>query len=152
VPPSPIPAVRRVIHRERPDERTIEFSTEKIDELYNEAQAAIPFDTTTNYEGWIKRCVERGELEQCTISIDGVPVGLITYAFTGETFKELLISTAYIRNQNYDFIPLLTIFAKKLAKENNCKFIRFHTARKGLVKKALEQGFHVSEIVCRMTL
>lgn len=150
----PIPESKSkvIFHRQRPDGKTVEFSLERIDELYNETQAAIPFDTTTNYKDWIRRCVDRGELEQCTLSLDGVAVGLITYAFTGEIFKELLISTAYIKDTRYDYIPLLTIFAKKLAKENNCKFIRFHTARKGLVKKALQQGFHVSEIVCRLTL
>jgi hypothetical protein len=142
----------RILHRERPDGKCVEFSTERIDELYNESLAAIPFDSSTNWEGWLKASVEKGELEQATIKLDGVPIGLITYAFTGAKFKELLISTAYIRPQHYDFIPLLTTFAKKLAHENNCKFIRFHTARKGLVRKAIEQGFHVSEIVCRLTL
>ena len=142
----------RILHRERPDNRTIEFSTERIDELYNESLAAIPFDSSTNWEGWLKYSVEKGELEQCTIKIDGEPIGLITYAFTGAKFKELLISTAYIRPQHFDFIPVMTAFAKKIARENNCDFIRFHTARKGLVKRALEMGFHVSEIVCRLTL
>ncbi len=142
----------RILHRERPDGRTVEFSTERIDELYNETLAAIPFDSSTNWETWLTDCVDSGKLEQCTLKLDGKPIGLITFAITGTKFKELLISTAYIRNQNYDFIPILTTFAKKIAYANGCKFIRFHTARKGLVKKALEQGFHVSEIVCRLTL
>ena len=143
---------RKIIHREKPDGRTVEFSLEHIDELYTASEAAIPFDSTTNHAGWIKRCVESGRLDQCTISIDGKPIGLITYAVVGAMFNELLISTAYIENQGFDFIPLLTTFAKKLAYQEKCKYIRFHTARKGLVKKALEQGFHVSEIVCRLTL
>lgn len=142
----------RILHRERPDKFTVEFSTAKIDELYNETLAAIPFDSSTNWQGWLKASVETGKLDQATISIDGEPIGVVTYAVVGDQFKELLISTAYIRPQKYDFIPILTTFAKKIAHENNCKFIRFHTARKGLVKKALEQGFHVSEIVCRLTL
>lgn len=140
------------MHREKPDDKTIEFSTEKIDEFYNETLAAIPFDSSTNWEGWLKASVEKGELDQCVLKLDGVPIGMITYAFVGAKFKEMLISTAYIRPQNFDFIPLLTTFARKLAIQNNCKFVRFHTARKGLVKKALQNGFHVSEIVCRLTL
>ncbi len=143
---------KTLFHRVRPDGKTVEFSLGKIDDLVNEALAAIPFDSPTDWEGWQKECIEKGLLDTCIIKIDGEPQGIVTYVVTGTKQKELLISHAYIRNQNFDFIPLLTVFAKKLAKENGCKFVRFHTARKGLVKKALEQGFHVSEIVCRLTL
>lgn len=139
----------RVLHREKPDAHTIEFSTQRIDELYNESLAAIPFDSSTNWHGWLKSSIEKGDLEQATLYFDGEAVGLITYAITGAKFKELLISTAYIRPQGFNFIPAMTAFAEKIAKQNNCVFIRFHTARKGMVKTALQMGFHVSEIVCR---
>lgn len=144
----------RILHREKPDGLTIVFSTDKIDELYNETLAAIPFDspTATGNKDWVKRMVEEGKLNQCTVSIDGIPIGLITYAVVGELHRELLISTACITDTSFDYLPILKTFALKIAAQNDCKFIRFHTARKGLVKKALALGFHVSEIVLRLTL
>ena len=147
-------APRRILHREKPDGRTVEFSTDHIDAMYDEAEKLIPFDSpnTTNNAGWLKRCVEKGTLEQVTLSIDGKPVGLITYAVTGELFNELLISTASITDHSFDYIPLLTTFAKRLAKAEGCKYVRFHTVRKGLVKKALDQGFFVAEIVLRLKM
>ena len=146
--------VPRILHREKPDGLTIAFSTAKIDELYNQTLANIPFDSpeTTNCKDWLRKCVEQGLLQQATVSVDDIPVGLITYAVVGDFKKELLISTAYISDKRFDYVPILITFAKKIAAFHDCQFIRFHTARKGLVKKALAHGFHVSEIVCRLTL
>lgn len=144
----------RILHREKPDGLTVTFSTDKIDELYTEALALIPFDSpsTTNNKEWLARMVREGRLDQATLALDGIPIGLITYAVVGELHKELLISTASISDTTFDYLPFLKTFALKIAAQNDCKFIRFHTARKGLVKKALSLGFHVSEIVLRLTL
>lgn len=142
----------RILHLEKPDDHTIEFSTQQIDELYNKSQAAIPFDSGSEWKDWLKAKVLAGTLDQVTLAFDGKPIGLITYSVNESKIRELLIFSAFIEPQKFDFIPALTMFAKILAKQKGCEFIRFHTARKGLIKRAIQMGFHVSEIVCRIAV
>ncbi len=146
-------ASKYAIHREKVDDFTVEFSIERIDELLAESQAAIPFDNPTGFADWILREVSSGNLLQVVMRIDGENVGTLTYCITGDTFKELLITSAFIKFAPVNLLPIVDTFSTVIAKRANCKFIRFHTVRKGLIKIALKDyGYKVSEIVLRKTL
>jgi hypothetical protein len=41
---------------------------------------------------------------------------------------------------------------ESVARANDCKTIRMHTARHGLVKLALNSGWHTAEIVLRKSI
>lgn len=147
-----LPQPKRILHRERVDDRTLEFALENIDELITEAHAAIPFDSPTAWDDWIKRGIETGYLSSIVLRLDDVPIGSLTFCVTGDAFKELVITHAHINDSSFGYLPLLTTFATKVARLHACKFIRFHTVRKGLVKGAILQGFNVAEIVLRKAI
>ncbi len=138
------------IHREKIDEKTVEFSLERIDELLAASQNAIPFDNPTGFKDWIFREVSAGSLLQVVMRVDGMEVGTLTYCVTGDTFREMLITSCFLECPEINLLPIVDTFSVIIAKRCNCKFIRFHTIRKGLVKLALEKyGYNVSEIVLR---
>lgn len=138
------------IHREKIDDKTVEFSIERIDELLAESQDAIPFDNPTGFKDWIYREVSSGNLLQVIMRVDGMEVGTLTYCITGETFLELLITSCFLKFSEVNLLPIIDTFSVIIAKRCHCKFIRFHTIRKGLVKIALKDyGYNVSEIVLR---
>lgn len=140
------------MHRERPDELTVEFTLGHTDTLAAKTQALIPFDEPGTHAGWLKENIEAGRLNSTIIKVDGEEVGLLTWAVVEETDgsrKELLISTAIADSKKLPFLPIIKTVALKLAKEAGCDYIRFHTVRKGMVKQAIALGFYASEIVMR---
>lgn len=146
------PASRRLLHREKPDGLTVEFTLGKTDTLAARSQELIPFDAPGAHEGWLKSAIERGGLSSTVIQVDGEEVGLMTWAVIespDSSLKELLISTAHAESKKLPFLPIMLTVARKLAANNGCDYIRFHTVRKGLVKQAISLGFYVSEIVMR---
>lgn len=150
---SPIRANKFPVHREKIDDRTVEFSIERIDELLAESQEAIPFDNPTGFSDWISREVSAGNLLQVVMRVDGLEVGTLTYCITGETFRELLITSCFLKFSKVNLLPIVDTFSVIIAKRCNCKFIRFHTVRKGLIKIALQDyGYNISEIVLRKPL
>lgn len=151
----PIPANRKVssipFHREKPDGIAIEFTLGKTDDLVALSQAQIPFDSPDVHEGWIKQAIERGECQAVTIAVDGVPSGLLTYSVRQHPdCRELLVVSAVMNDHRLPYLPIMQTAMRRIAVQNECKFIRFHTVRKGLVKQALALGFNVSEFVLRM--
>jgi len=95
----------------------------------------------------LQRDLENGKLKTRLV---GNPenIALCLYAVDG---KELFIAALKSLKTNYDIDLSLETLAEltKVAKENKCEFIRFHTFRPGLVAKALEQGFLPTEFVLR---
>lgn len=141
------------IHREKIDDKTVTFCIERIDELLAKSQEAIPFDNPTGFKDWIFREVSAGNLLQVVVRIDGMEVGTLTYCITGEIFRELLITSCFLKCPEINLLPIIDTFSLILAKRNTCKFIRFHTIRKGLVKSSIEKyGYNISEIVLRKTV
>jgi hypothetical protein len=145
--------INRILHREKVDDKTLVFAVGAIDELISDALKAIPFDSPQCWGDWIREGIKNGFLSSVVLYLDEKPIGSITYAISGEPpRKELLISHAYINDTTFGYLPLLSTFASRVAKEAGCNSIRFHTVRKGLIIGALRQGFHVSEIVLRKPL
>lgn len=144
---------KRLLHRERPDGLTVEFTLGHTDDLRARTQKLIPFDGPEEvWRDWIKEGVDSGGLFSAVLKLDGEDVGLMTWSFVespNSSIKELLISTAIAESKKIGFLPLLKTFAVKIAKQTNCDYIRFHTVRKGLVKQAIALGFYPTEIVMR---
>lgn len=134
------------------DGATLVFAVDNIDALTCAAQAAIPFDSPLAWKDWIRRGIETGYLNSIILERDEIPIGNLTYVISGDVLKELVITHAYINDTAFSYLPLLTTFATKVARNCGCKFIRFHTVRKGLIKGALLQGFNVAEIVLRKSV
>lgn len=143
------PDSKRILHREKVDDKTLTFSLEKIDTLITEAQAAIPFDSPLVWKDWILRHIASGDLTCVTLDLDGIPIGSLTFAVTGKEIQEMVITHAHIKDHSLGYVPLLVTFCTKLARQYKCRFIRVHTVRKGLVCQLLKHTFNVSEIVLR---
>ncbi len=131
---------------------TVEFVLGKTDALATRSQELIPFDAPGAHKGWLKSAIERGGLSSTIIQVDGEEVGLMTWCVQespDSSLKELVIMTAHAESKKLPFLPIMATVARKLAKNNTCDYIRFHTVRKGLIKQSLALGFYVSEIVMR---
>lgn len=134
---------------------TVEFVLEKCDALVTLSNKLIPFDDPVSSKDWLKEALDRDELKSVTVTLDGEKIGLVTYCVVQHKScleRELVIVTAAIQSKKLSFIPLLVTFAEKIAKQEDCGFIRFHTVRKGLIKQTIACGFYVSEIVLRKPL
>lgn len=151
---SPILASKReILHRVQCDKGTVDFALGNVDELVSAAESQIPFDDPTGWEDWISRSIKNGALFSATIIFNGENIGLITWCFDQHKEREMLVASANVtKDVGLDFTELVTLFAVKIAKQSNCKFLRFHTVRKGLIKKALKIGYNVSEIVMRLKI
>lgn len=147
----PIPASKRILHREKVDGKTLAFSLERLDESLAAAQNAIPFDNPTAFKDWIKRKLDAGELSCISLRLDDKVIGSLTYAVVGDVKKELLLTHCHIADNSFGYCPLLKTFAVRVMELEKCDTVRFHTVRKGLIKTAIALGFHVSEIVLRLT-
>jgi hypothetical protein len=145
----------KLLHRVAPDGYTVEFFLTKIDEIIEAQESLIPFDDPVGWSDWIKRGVESGGLSYATVFVNGNAVGFVTWVIENSgRVPELLISSASITSfpDGLDFADLITTFGIKICRQTNVEHMRFHTARKGLVKKCLNLGWRASEVVMRMKI
>ncbi len=96
--------------------------------------------------------IRLGKYALCEITDENKRLGFTCYTF--ETFgnhKELVsIATTLLTKE-----PLrvqVSELLRELARVSDCKSIRLHTARQGLVRDALTIGYHVAEITLRKYL
>lgn len=117
-----------------------------------EAVARIPRDFPGDFVGHLQSLINSGEARVwnlCTPE-STQPVGWIVATIEADT-AEFVILAAYGRDGRdltVSFLPII----EQLASAEDCACVRFHTARPGLVKKALPLGYLVSEIVLRRRL
>jgi len=97
--------------------------------------------------------IRTGKAKVFEIVRNGAVVGFTVYQIEnfGPNYKEL-ISVAthcpHTSNLRYEIEAQLLQHAKNLG----CQSIRMHTVRQGLVKEALDNDWHVAEIVLRKSI
>lgn len=110
----------------------------------------IPHDFPGDFAAHLKHQCESGPCEVREIVADGAPVGFLVFEIDHipECPPELVIHAMAGRDGS-DLSEAVAPRLLELARELSCRTVRFHTMRPGLVKKARQLGFHVSEIVLR---
>lgn len=75
----------------------------------------------------------------------------MAYEVQGKEF--VVVALKEIKTKTHvDLFVCATREAEKLGKANGCSYIRFHTFRPGLVKKALRENFMPAEFIMRKTI
>lgn len=101
--------------------------------------------------GYLLEDIRAGRAKVAHIEREGVRVGFVVFEATAD--HELFIHAAFGRDDRRNLVDELvgdgSGLLETLARACECTVIRFHTQRAGLVSRALERGFHVSEIVMR---
>jgi hypothetical protein len=100
----------------------------------------------------VMRLIQEGKAKLCEIHLDGQLVGHTVYQiedFSGHReFVSVATTTRTKSPLRFDLEKLLLT----LAAREECKSIRMHTCRAGLVRDALNTGWHTAEIVIRKHL
>lgn len=109
----------------------------------------LPSDAPGDVREQLLSELDRGEVQCCRMLRDGVPLGFIVYAtFCGELIVHAAIGNDGHENLIGDLAGDNALIVQ-LARQCACEVVRFHTIRPGLVAKAMQYGFHVSEVVMR---
>jgi hypothetical protein len=81
----------------------------------------------------------------------GEDTALMAYEIQGREF--VCIALKEIKNKNHvDLFECAVREGEKLGRVNGCAYLRFHTFRPGLVKKALRANFLPAEFILRRPL
>lgn len=113
----------------------------------------IPHDNPTECMATLVEDVKAGEYEVLQMLHNGKQVGHIIYKVEqGDHGSEFLIVAATATDPTAQLTENILPLIEDLARRMNCRTMRLHTMRLGLVAKAMEQGWHTSEIVLRKEL
>jgi len=97
-----------------------------------------------------ERNVANGTCKLHVVGRDG-DNALMAYEIQGKEF--VVIALKEIETQKHvDLFECACREADKLGRANGCSYIRFHTFRPGLVKKALRENFLPAEFILRKTI
>ena len=103
---------------------------------------------------WFKSRVDSGEMFLIGAFMEGEHVATGAMQFSaGDLGKELVVCNVG-GEKNVDLIQAVFAagYLEMLAKQGGAKVIRFHTFRPGLINKAKQYGFRLSEVVARKDL
>lgn len=101
----------------------------------------------------ILRQINDGKAFLCEIILDGhEKAGFTVYAIDDFGNHREFVSIATITTPGAVLRFQLQDLLIRLALKNNCKTIRMHTCRHGLVADALRNGWHTGEIVLRKNI
>lgn len=75
---------------------------------------------------------------------------VLCYEIQNDVF--MIIALKAVGKTKDGFLKLVMDFSTKLAKQNNCKQLKFHTFRPGLVKASIELGFLPCEYILRKSI
>lgn len=113
----------------------------------------IPFDNPTEWRDYLSRGVRSGGFELCRLEYNGEPVGLMVYKIEAAAAREFCLVALYCGSvPGIDVLDIIENAAVRIAKEQGCISIRFHTLRPGLIVKAKKLGFRIAEIVMRKNI
>jgi len=96
--------------------------------------------------------VRKGTANLCEIHHDGKKIGFTVYTVESFGTHREFVSIATTIDSKTPLRFALDELLCRLARQNNCRSIRMHTARHGLVKNALAIGWHTAEITLRKHL
>lgn len=81
----------------------------------------------------------------------GEDTALMAYEIQGKEFVVIALKELKT-DKHVDLFECACREAEKLGRSNGCSYIRFHTFRPGLVKKALRENFLPAEFILRKTI
>lgn len=110
----------------------------------------IPHDFPGDFAALLKRKVSEGSWFARQIVKAGELVGFLVFdvEILGECPPELVV-IALAGRDGSDMSEAALPYIFQIAVEMECKTVRFHTMRPGLISKAQKHGFRVSEIILR---
>lgn len=112
-------------------------------------RSKIPHDQPMEMINHIFRAVQSGKAIYCDIkNRKGKIAGWMVIQFETSS-SELIVLATYGYDARASITPDILPNLEWLARENGLKHIRFHTVRNGLIKRAVDAGFHVSEVILR---
>lgn len=113
----------------------------------------IPRDVPGRYEEELAAKVSRGAAHLAHVETDAGLAGIIVYSVARVgSERELLIIAAFGGQDRRDLTAEVLPEIEKLAVRMECKTVRFHTMRPGLIEKTTAQGFRISEVILRKTV
>jgi hypothetical protein len=121
------------------------------DEIH-EMEDALPMDNPSAWRNWLKREIDLGLLRTAEINLNGKKVGFICYEIQQNQKLELCVVSGYCWEKGFNASVFLEAACTKIAKDNNCSYIRFHTRRAGFIPTMKKLGWRVSEFVMRKTI
>ena len=127
----------------------LEYADTKLSEHSIAQELLEPFLPIGAEKGYLVYAVNEGLFQATTLTIDNIPSYVIYYHVTlDKTFVVNL--TAQLRD--YRNISALFVGCEKLARQNGCTTIAFHTNRKGRIKTAYLYGYKPIAILFRKTI
>ncbi len=116
---------------------------------YKGQLSTVPNDDPYSFSDAIMAGLTDGSYRAAEIRQGGRALGLTVYAVDCVGDWRELVSVATVARSGsvlrYDIDNALT----ELAQANECKSVRLHTARPGLVRECLKVGYHAAEVVLR---
>src|SRR5581483_1373601 len=94
---------------------------------------ALPMDNPSAWKNWLKREIDLGVLRTAEINLNGEKIGFICYEIFENQKLELCVVSAYCWKKGFEGSIFIEAACTKIAKDNNCSYIRFHTCRPGFI-------------------
>jgi hypothetical protein len=125
------------------------FKRAPWDSLDSEFEKKIPFDSPAEHRDCLRRLVESGEAQLWHLIENEKRIGFVVTRVESDAGRELVIVSAYC-NGTVPFAREIAETAEKIAIENRCQSIRFHTVRPAAARLAADEfGFRLTELVLR---
>ena len=111
--------------------------------------AVIPFDNAVESMRTLEAQIESGDATLAGVFENGKEVGWTVFKVIEEHYGKELLSIASHGHSKADLSNEIIPILEDIAKQYNCKSIRLHTMRTGLVQKIIKLDWFVSELVMR---
>lgn len=110
----------------------------------------IPHDWPGDHAEELREMVVSGAAEMVEVHTAAGHVGFVVYQ-VDDSFPqpELIVVSAYGADTEHDLTSEVLPQLEKIARSAGCASIRFHTMRAGLIRKAMAEGWRVSEVLMR---
>jgi len=101
------------------------------------------------HPNWLAYGVAEGWFEAAQVQFQDKPLYVIWYHFSPD--GGLIVNAAAAATAE-EKIEVLAYALVKLALQRGARYVEFHTARRGLVKKAQDRGWRVESVIMRKQL
>jgi hypothetical protein len=108
---------------------------------------SLPADSPENTAEDLAQRVREGTAKVCDLMEGETKRGFIVFTVTPG--HELFVLAAFGRAKRENLMEVLIPLVDALARAAECDSVRFNTMRPGMIRRAQEHGFRVSEIIMR---
>ena len=118
-----------------------------LDQALRAFDAAAP--VLCREPGYVKRLVDEGFMEASEVHWQGRPAFLVTWHVTND--RGFWLDVAQTLNGGAPFAVLIEA-TERLAREHGCRYVRFLTLRRGLVKLTAAHAYHAEAVMLTKVL